>query len=239
MTERPSEASWLAADERHWITGAIAAEIDAKKAVCHYSILQAFRDRRVIRLSAVYFMVITGSLSNIYWIPTFVKRLSGASIATVTSILMIPAAIGLAATLGNGWHSDRKAERRWHAAAPLLIAGVMYAAAPFFSSDPRLSVGLLVVGSAAVYAFYPAFWSLPTMILSGTAAAATFGLIVSASQLGGIVGPYVIGFLNDQTQSLSYGFLFIALSYLTAAFLLLGIRIRQPSAIGDKEWVRH
>jgi len=80
-----------------------------------------------------------------------------------------------------------------------------------------------------LYSFYPAFWALPTMILSDTAAAASFGLIVSVSQLGGIIGPYVIGFLNDTTHSLTLGFGFIAATYLMAATLLLVVSVQQAT----------
>ena len=81
------------------------------------------------------------------------------------------------------------------------------------------------MGSGFLYAFYPAFWAMPTMILSESAAAATFGLITSVSQLGGFAGPYVIGFLNDRTHSLTASFGFIALAYVSAGSLVLRLRI--------------
>jgi ACS family tartrate transporter-like MFS transporter len=77
-------------------------------------------------------------------------------------------------------------------------------------------------------AFYPVFWSMPTMILSESAAAATFGLINSFGQLGGFAGPYIIGFLNDRTHALTASFGFIALVYTVAASLILSVRIRDP-----------
>jgi len=229
LTDRPAQASWLTPDERSWIDEEIAAELRAKRRVRQYTILEAFRHPRVMMLTVVYFLVITGALANIYWIPTFVKRLSGASVSTVTSLLIIPACIGFIATLANGWHSDKTGERRWHAAAPLLAAAAMYCCVVTFESDAPLAISFLLIGSGILFAFYPVFWSLPTMILSDTAAAASFGLMVSVSQLGGIVGPYVIALLNDKTHSLTFGFAFIALTYLAAASLVLFIRVQQPA----------
>jgi len=88
-----------------------------------------------------------------------------------------------------------------------------------------------------LHSFYPTFWSLPTIILSDTAAAASFGLIVSLSQLGGIIGPYVVGFLNDTTHSLTLGFGFIAATYLMAATLLLVVSVQQatPNIVRQQE----
>jgi ACS family tartrate transporter-like MFS transporter len=228
LTDRPAEAAWLAAEERDWVVKEIAAELRAKKNVRQHTILEAFRDSRIMTLAAVYFLVITGALSNIYWLPTFVKRLSGASITVVTSLLMIPALLGLVGVLANGWHSDKARERRWHTAVPLLVSGTMYCCLIFSMSDAPLAIFFLLLGSGILYAVYPVFWSLPTMILSETAAAASFGLIVSVSQLGGIVGPYVIGLLNDKTHSLAPGFAFIALMYIAAGILILRLRIQHP-----------
>jgi ACS family tartrate transporter-like MFS transporter len=95
-------------------------------------------------------------------------------------------------------------------------------------SNTPLAICFLLLGSGILYEVYPVFWSLPTMILSETAAAASFGLIVSVSQLGGIIGPYVIGLLNDKTHSLAPGFAFIALMYIAAGSLILRLRIQHP-----------
>jgi ACS family tartrate transporter-like MFS transporter len=91
-----------------------------------------------------------------------------------------------------------------------------------------LPISLLLLGSGFYYAFLPVFWSMPTMILSESAAAAAVGLINSIAQLGGLVGPYVTGVLNDRTHSLTASFGFIALVYVAAASLLLSLRINDP-----------
>ena len=91
-----------------------------------------------------------------------------------------------------------------------------------------MAIACLLLGSGFFYAFLPIFWSMPTMILSESAAAATFGLINSLGQVGGFAGPYLIGFLNDRTHSLEASFGFIALAYIVAAGLVLSLKIRDP-----------
>lgn len=78
---------------------------------------------------------------------------------------------------------------------------------------------------------YPVFWATATMILTESAAAASFGLIASVAQLGGFAGPYMIGFLNDRTHSLAAGFAFIALVYVVAGGLILGLGIDNPKEV--------
>jgi ACS family tartrate transporter-like MFS transporter len=232
LTDWPSQARWLREDERQWLIRELQAELEAKKKIRDYTIIQAFCDRQVLWLIAAWFLALTGVLGNIYWIPTFLKRLSGHSDREVTSLLLIPALMGIGGILFNGWHSDKKAERRWHTAIPLLIAGFMYAVLIPSRHNVSLAVVWLLLGSGIYFAFYPTFWSMPTMILSESAAAATFGLINSIGQLGGFAGPSVIGFLNDRTHSLTASFGFIALVYVLAGSLVLSLRIRDPLTPG-------
>lgn len=228
LTDWPAQARWLPPDERQWLVNELQAELEAKKNLRNYTIMEAFCDPRILRLMIAYFLALTGGLGIIYWIPTLVKRLSGFSDRTVTSLLLIPALLGVAGMLINGWHSDKTAERRWHTAIPLLSAGSMFTLLIFARHDVPLAILFLLLGSGFFYAYYPAFWAIPTMMLSGSAAAATFGLINSIGQLGGFAGNYTIGFLNVQTHSLMASFGFIALVYVLAGGLVLTLRSRDP-----------
>jgi ACS family tartrate transporter-like MFS transporter len=228
LTDWPSQARWLPDDERDWLVGELQFELEARKKIRDYTILQAFCDKHVVFLVAAWFLAACGYLGNIYWIPTFVKRLSGFSDRWVTTLLIVPALIGIAGMLANGWHSDRTRERRLHAAIPLLVGASMYGALVVGRQNVALAISFLLVGSGFLQAFYPLFWSMPTMILSESAAAASFGLINSIGQLGGLTGPYVIGWANDRTHSLTASFGFIALVYVAAASLILSLRIRDP-----------
>jgi ACS family tartrate transporter-like MFS transporter len=231
MTDRPAQAGWLPQDERDWLVNELQAELQAKKKIRNYTITEAFCDLRILRLIFAYFLALTGALGTIYWIPTFVKRLSGFSNRPVTSLLLIPALMGIAGMLINGWHSDRTAERHWHSAVPLISAGLMFGLLTVFRHDVPLAIACLLLGSGFLYAYYPAFWSIPTMMLSEAAAAATFGLINSIGQLGGFAGNYAIGFFNDRTHSLAASFAFIALVYVAAGGLILSLRVRHPAGV--------
>jgi len=230
LTDKPEQARWLPADERRWLMAELRSELQAKKKVRDYTIGQAFSDRRVLQLTIGYFFALTGSLGTIYWIPTFTKRLSGFSNQNVTSLLMIPAAIGIAGMLINGWHSDKVAERHWHTATPLFAAGVMFILLMITRHFVPMAISFLLLGSGLLYAYYPTFWAIPTLTLSETAAAATFGLINSVGQLGGFAGNYAIGILNDRTHSLAASFVFIALVYLLSGTLIVSVRGRNTSA---------
>ncbi len=99
MTDRPTQAGWLPNDERDWLVKTLQAELEAKNKIRSYTTFQAFNDLRILRLIAAYFLALTGALGTIYWIPTFLKRTSGVSNQSVTSLVLIPAMIGLAGML--------------------------------------------------------------------------------------------------------------------------------------------
>jgi len=229
MTDRPEQARWLPADEKDWLVGKLREELQSKKKAGDYSITQAFSDRRILRLTTAWFFALTGSLGTIYWIPTFVKRLSGSSDRWVTTILVIPAVVGVAGMLLNGWHSDKTGERQWHTAIPLFAAGMMFICLMLTRHNTSLGMIFLLAGSGLVYAYYPTFWTIPTLVLSEGAAAATFGLINSVGQLGGLAGNYGIGFLNTRTGSLTASFGLIALVYGVAGTLIVALRKAEPS----------
>ncbi len=233
LTDWPWQARWLPDDERDWLANELQMELQAKKKIRDHTITQALCDRRVLMSAAAFFLVLSGALGNIYWIPTFVKRLSGFSDRGVTTLLIIPSLIGIAGMLINGWHSDKRTERRLHSVIPLLVAGSMYALLIPARHNFALAISFLLLGSGLYYAFLPAFWSMPTMILSESAAAAGVGLINSTAQIGGLAGPYVIGILNDRTHSLTASFGFIALVYVAAAGLILGLNIRDPLQVSQ------
>jgi ACS family tartrate transporter-like MFS transporter len=227
LTDKPDQARWLTEDQRKWISRELESETRAKKAVRTYTIRQAIRDKRVWMLIVPYFLAHVGAQASVFWIPTFIKRISGLPAFRVALLVALPGVIGIAGMILNGWHSDKTGERRWHASIPLLCAGIAYLLIGN-GSNFSLAITLLVVGGGIFFSYYPVFWSMPTMLLSETAAAACFGLINSIGHIGGFVGPYAVGRLNDSTGNVSAAFLLIAVCYLSAGILLALVRIPSP-----------
>jgi nitrate/nitrite transporter NarK len=173
-----------------------------------------------------YLLANTSNASVVFWLPTFIKRLSALPSSRVAFLVLLPAIAGLFGLLFNGWHSDKTGERRWHTVIPLACVGISYLLLIPASTHFPLAMTLFAMGGGFVFAYYPAFWSMPTMILSESAAAATFGLINSVGHAGGFFGPYIIGDLSTRTGSLLPGFAFIACCYLLAAFFVSRLKIQ-------------
>jgi hypothetical protein len=119
------------------------------------------------------------------------------------------------------WHSDRTCERRWHVGLPLLIAAAALVLMPFVSTSLWMSLALLTVVTAATYATYGPFWSLPSLFLTGSSAAVGLAAINSIANLGGFVGPVAYGALKDATGSIYAGLAFVSLTMLFAGILIV------------------
>jgi MFS family permease len=228
LTDWPRQARWLSEDQRNWISAELESETRAKKRVRDYTVWQSFRDRQVLLLILAYFCAHIGAQGSIYFMPTFIKRLSGLPNPQVALLIALPGLVGIAGMLLNGWHSDKTGERRWHAAIPLVCAGIAYVLLPATGSNFPLAMALFILGGGIFFAYYPVFWSMPTMVLSESAAAACFGLINSIGHTGGFVGPSIVGYLNDRTGSLVSAFVFIGACYLLAGSIIPVVKIQSP-----------
>src|SRR5262249_44457954 len=115
-------------------------------------------------------------------------------------------------------------------AVPLYFAGLPYLLLLAATHNVPLTIALFVLGGV-MFAYYPVFWSVPTMVLTESAAAACLGLINSIGHTGGFVGPYVVGYLNEKTGSLMAALVFIGACYLLAGGILSMVRIRAPGTV--------
>jgi MFS family permease len=223
LTDWPRQAHWLPSDEREWIIAQLEKEKKAKQAVRSYSIWQALRHRDVILLTASYFFGLTGNYGIAFWLPTMLKRLSGQSDLKVTLLASLPYLAGFLTQQWNGWHSDRTRERRWHAAIPVLLSGAALFLAISSGTHVALSIIFFTMVGAAYYAFHPAFWAVPTEFLSESAAAASIGLINSIGNLGGFLGPMIMGYLVSRTHSFTAGLWYLVGSFLISGLLMLAV----------------
>ena len=224
LTDWPSEAAWLAPEQRQWIQQTLEEEKPPNRMAIPVG--QILRSRTILLLTAAVFLDYFAGYAVVFWLPTVLKRQSGFSDVRVGLLGAVPYAVTLIAMLVNGWHSDRSHERRWHAAVPIFITA---AALLGLISQPRSTLLTVALFSmCVVMAALPAFWAIPTEILSESAAAAAVGMINAVGSVAGFAGPYVFGYLQSRTGSLLYGFTLLAVCAFAAGILfLLTPRARQ------------
>jgi len=208
LTDRPKDATWLADDERAWLTARLLAEEQQRKQAAHFSVLAALVNPKVLALALVYFGAVSSNYGVGFFLPQIVKGF-GLSNAMTGFVTAIPYVVG---TVGMIWYSrrsDRKHERRGHVAVALAIASAGIAISTLFD-NPALKMLALSISAFGVFSSLPVFWTLPTAFLSGASAAAGIAIINSIGNLAGFTGPYAMGWIKDRTGSYTGGLLVIA-----------------------------
>jgi len=221
LTDQPADAQWLAADERTWLSSRLEAERRQREAVHQISVGQAIFNPRVWALALVYFGLVACNYGVGFWLPQIIKQF-GLTNAMTGWITAIPYAVGAAFMVWYGRRSDTKIERKGHAAVALVIAAAGIAGSTL-TSNPTLTVVAFSIGACGVFGALPVFWTLPTAVLSGTAAAAGIAVINSVGNLSGFFGPYAMGWIKDATGSFTGGLLLIAGLAIVAMVIVLAL----------------
>ena len=225
LTDRPRDAKWLTEDQRHWIETELRNDQERKgvKRSSHW--WQALRHRDVLLLTGASFCGNLGGYGFILWLPNTLNRGMGLPLVLSTALSALPFIAAIAASLFVGWSSDRSGERKWHTAAVFLAGALSLALGSLPGQPVALSILWLTLTGAAVYAWVPSFWVLPSLILDESAAAASIGLINSVGNLGGFAGPWIAGYLLSRGLRYGVTLLVLAAFYCTSAILISRVRL--------------
>jgi ACS family tartrate transporter-like MFS transporter len=180
-------------------------------------------------LSAIWFGNLTASYGITFFLPQIVKSLGLSDLATGL-MTAIPYIIGAVGMLLWSRSSDRRSERRWHYAVACVLGAIGLVGAGVLSGS-FWALAAMAVATVGLYGSKPAFWPLPSMFLSGTAAAGGIALLNSIGNLGGFLGPYAVGWIKDSTGSFEIGLYFLASGALVSGIISL-IAIRPLQVLG-------
>ena len=233
MTDRPEKATWLNTDERNWLVDTMNTETAKKAGRASHSVWRGLADLRVLALALVYFGTSAGLYTLGIWAPQIIKEF-GLSSLQVGFINALPGAVAVVAMVLWARHSDRTGERTWHVVLACIIASIGLVLAGFAGSVMAVVLALTLV-NAGISSAKPPLWSMPTMFLSGSAAAAGIATINSIGNLGGFVGPAMIGWIKDMTGSFQGGLYFVAALLVVSAVLTLALGLSQrPTSTAAK-----
>lgn len=194
----PESARWMTAEEKAWLAARLRQdEADTGRRARH-RLVDALTSGRLWLLALLYFLLNVGGYGFELWIPSILKDLSQAGFGLLGLLNAVPYFAAAVAMALVGRSSDRLGERRLHVAAAALAgaAGFWISAA---AAGPVLAMAALVLAFAGLKSTMGPFWALGTAFLSGTAAAGGIAIINAVGNLGGFVGPQLVGWLVRET----------------------------------------
>lgn len=222
LTDKPEQAKWLAADEREWLIATLESERSTASSSHSTDLTTAWRsivDPRVLVLSLIYLGTSAGLYTLGLWAPLILRQFAFTSMQTgwINAIPSVVAVVGM--TL---WarHSDQTLERTWHVVIPCVAAclGFVWAGRTHTAAGVIFALIIVNVGISAAKA---PLWAMASTFMSGAGAAAGIATINSIGNLGGFLGPYVIGWIKGFSGSYAGGLYFVGATLAVSAILTL------------------
>jgi MFS family permease len=236
LTDRPELAHWLSEPQRTWLSGRLAAERAQREGIRHFALGETLRNPRVWALTLVYFGQNVTGYGFVLFLPQIVKRFGLSNVQTgfVTALPFVGAMIGI---LLWAHYSDRTGARSRLCAASLLISAALLMSCLLLQTSAVATMAALFLFQVAASGIAPTFWALPTAMLTGSAAAGGIALINAVGNLGGFLGPYTMGLVQDATGSFPIGLMAIAMGSIVSGFVVLALghdrRLELPAGTSE------
>ena len=226
LKDRPRDAGWLTPEESAALSQELEREKNRQRAR-RMAVEEALRHPKVLLLALAYFCIVTGSYGVEFFLPSILEQWYNLKLDAITWLLILPPMLALAGQLFAGWNSDRTKERRYHVIIPIAMGATALALAPLTRGHLLLTIACFMLAFTGFKSYMPAFWSLPSLFLTEAAAAGSIGLINSIGNLGGFLGPTVLGKLQKLTGSFVGGIYFLSVSMVLSAIIIFFLRLGQ------------
>ena len=225
LPDGPERAAWLSAEEKAWIISRLREERAAKRHHGLETVREALGSGRIWTLAFIYFAVVMSFYGISLWLPQIIRFFSGLSDLAVGFVSTIPWIAASFGTVLIGRSSDRTGERRWHIAMSAFAGAAGLVAAGFLDA-PAAQLAALSLAAVGIWGTMGPFWAMSSDFLSGTGAAAGIALINSIGNLGGFLGPYLVGFVRSRTENFSLALIALAVWPLIGCLVTLAFRPR-------------
>lgn len=236
LDDLPSQAKWISPAERAYVEQAVGTERQKRDRPNLATYRTALTSPVLWIMCLAYFFIVIPGYGISSFLPTLLKK-SGLSIGVVGVLTALPSVAAIVGLVVTGWLSDRTMTRRRHVIVPSLILGVGVVASALTEHLVALSFILLVGAGYGLYAMLGPIWAIVGQLLPPETAGGGMGLVNAIGNLGGFVGPLIVGALDTATGSFLTGFLFLGLSSLAVVVIMQVVPVREGNAarvIGEK-----
>nr|WP_295970832.1 MFS transporter [uncultured Bacillus sp.] len=218
ISNRPSEAKWISKEELEWIEGKIAEDQASIKGGSQrkVSMGELFKNINMVKLIAIYFFMQIGFYGFSLWLPTLLKSISSGGMGTIGLLSAAPYIMCIVGQYVFANLCDKTQNRKLYTALPILGFAVCLTLATLTKNSVWVSYAFMVLCGTFLQAATGPFWTLPSNLFPAEVAGAGRGIINALGNLGGFVGPYMVGFII-QYMNQSAG------TYSLVFFLLLGV----------------
>nr|WP_230953602.1 MFS transporter [Burkholderia cepacia] len=216
LPSRPNDARWLSPEEADAVLRGLDVNAGRAEETQRASRLSA---SEMVLLTTIYFLLLVGLYGIGFWLPTLVKDTGLTKLSWIGVCSAIPYLIAVLAMNVGARSADRAGNWAAYVVGGAGVASVGFVLSASFSGALPAVIAGLSLAAAGTLTALPLFWHLPTMRLTGTAAAAGIATINCFGNLAGFAGPIAFGWLKDRHHDAIGPTMLLALSALAAALL--------------------
>jgi predicted MFS family arabinose efflux permease len=227
LADAPAKAKWLTAEEKAWLIGTLEGERRAAPPVEHHSLGTFLKDGKVWIMAGAYFWWNLGNLGVLFWLPTLLKTAhSSWSNQLVGYLYAIPYIFSFVGMYCLVWLVRKTGDR----GMALILCSVF----PFlaltvgaWSTSTLLSFGMICFAAFFYMAVLPIFWTIPAEMLGGKTAAGGIAFISSTTGIGGLLGSWIIGLIEQATGKFEWAIEAMAVAFLLQGVFIVAMRIEK------------
>ena len=228
IRDHPREAKWISDEEKNYLETTLQKESLDREPPQKISMLARLAHPSVFVMVALYFLHNCAAYGSMTFFTNSLKG-QGFSPLQYGILFAVPYAVTAVVMVINSWHSDKTRERRGHVAAVYLMSGTSLILSVVLSQHFWISYAFLCLAIPGPFAAMAPFWAIPGETLPRSVMGVVMGLVNAFGNLGGFVGPYIVGWLakvnNDSTAA---GFTALGIGMLGCAGLAFLLPKSQP-----------
>ena len=231
VSDKPETATWLDKREKDYIVNKLTIENEElkKNTIKNPSLKDVLSSITMWKLIILNFCYQCGIYGFGMWLPMLLKNLTHSEIDKVGWLFVLPyigCAIGMLVVSNI---SDHTGKRKIFVALPLLGFAICLILSVKLSTYIWISYAFLVGCGFFLQAAASIFWTIPPKLFSPEVAGGARGVLNALGNLGGFVGPYVVGILV-QVYNYDMGIYFLVLLLFIGALLTMSL----PSSLDEK-----
>jgi ACS family tartrate transporter-like MFS transporter len=223
LAERPEDARWLSDEQRSWLAERLRCDRASSSARHGLPPLRALVHPLIWLVALPELLVTTAGYAYLFWGPSMLRdalHLGNLAVGWATAGISFLCAVGMILV---GASSDRTGDRVIHAGLCAVVVALGCAGAGLLAS-PLARMSSLAVAEIGVISFLAPFWTLPTIILSGSSAAVGIALVNAIGNIAGFLGPNIVSSLRTHTGGDSGAFFALSAMAFVAAIVCFSLR---------------
>jgi MFS family permease len=236
IRDHPRDAKWISAEEKDFLETTLkreAAELEPPEKIPVWRFLLK---PTVFAMVSICFLYNCASYGCLTFLTESLKNGGHSFTGFQTGLLFaFPYVVTAVFMVVNSWHSDKTGERRFHAATVYVISGVALIVSVLIREHSFwLSYAFLCLAIPGPFASLAPFWAIPVETMPRAAAGAVIGLVNALGNVGGYLGPTIVGELKTQTHGITVPFAVLGSGLLVAAALCFRLPKFAAPVISEK-----